>query len=44
MQARTVRFIALNALGEYFVGQMLILRHLTAIAATVIAGDHADNE
>ncbi|SPZ78485.1 Uncharacterised protein [Shigella dysenteriae] len=36
--------IALNPLGEYFSGQMLILRHLPAIAAPVVAGDHADVE
>ncbi len=34
--------IVLNPLGEHFAGQMLILRHLPAIAAPVIAGDHAD--
>lgn len=34
----------LNTLDEYLAGQILILRHLTTIAAPVVAGDHADVE
>jgi len=36
--------ITLNALGEYFAGQMLIFWHFPTIAAPVVAGDHADVE
>ncbi|BEH98606.1 hypothetical protein KH20906_13340 [Edwardsiella ictaluri] len=31
-------------MGEYFAGQMLIPRHLRAIAPPVVAGDHANVE
>ena len=36
--------ITLNVLGQYFAGQMLVFRHLPAIAASDIAGQHADVE
>ncbi len=38
------QIITLNALGEYFAGQMLILRHLPAVAVPVVAGEHGDVE
>ncbi|SPZ77309.1 Uncharacterised protein [Shigella dysenteriae] len=44
MRVRSVRLLRSIRLGEYFSGQMLILRHLPAIAAPVVAGDHADVE
>lgn len=36
--------MTLNALGEDFTRQMLILQHLPATAASVVAGDHDDVE
>lgn len=36
------QIIALNALGEYFTGQVLILRDFPDITSPVIAGYHTD--
>jgi hypothetical protein len=36
--------ITLNMLGEYFSSQMLVFRHLPAIAILVLAGGYTDVE